>query len=75
LDTDRPERRAPVLLLMDAVTMVVARLSVTAPLQLVLLFVKVVTMMMDEVFLSLSSPSLLTSPPTLTPATEACSAR
>ena len=72
-------------LLMDAVTMdtcrhvserrarmVVTRLSVTVMVTrlLVILFLKV--MMMMGVFLSLSSPSLFTSPSTLT--TEACSA-
>jgi hypothetical protein len=69
-----PERRAHVPLLMDAVTMVVTRLSVTVTLLKVILFLKVVMMLLEEVFLSLSSPSLFTSPSTLTPTTEACSA-
>ena len=61
-----PERRAHVPLLMDAVTMVVTRLSVTVTLLKVILFLKVVMMLLEEVFLSLSSPSLFTSPSTPT---------
>ena len=53
-------------LLMDAVTMVVTRLSVTVTLLKVILFLKVVMMLLEEVFLSLSSPSLVTSPSTPT---------
>ena len=67
-------------LLMDAGTMVVTRLSVTVTQEVVqakarrvyVLFL--VMMMLEEVLVALSSLSLFTSPPTLTPTTEACSA-
>ena len=54
----------------------VPRLSVTVMVThlLVILFLKEVMMLLEEVFSSLSFPSLFTSPSTLTPTPEACSA-
>ena len=63
------------MLLLEAATDMVMSLLVRALLLVILFFLKKVMMLKEVLLVALSALSLFTSPSTLTPATEACSAR